>query len=72
VARGPDLKARGVRKIYLGVWMDAPVFAFSELPAGQLITGPALIEADTTTVLLRAADTALVTDTGWLDIAISD
>jgi len=37
-----------------------------------LITGPALIEADTTTVLLRAADTALVTDTGWLDIAISD
>ena len=72
VARGPDLKARGVRKIYLGAWMDAPVFAFSELPAGQLITGPALIEADTTTVLLRAADTALVTDTGWLDIAISD
>jgi N-methylhydantoinase A len=72
VARGPDVKARGTRKIYLGAWVDAPVFAFSELPAGQSVTGPALIEADTTTVLLCDGDTASVTDTGWLDIAIAD
>lgn len=72
VPGGPDVAPSGTRKIYLGGWVEAPVFAFAELPSGQSIPGPALIESDTTTVLLRSGDTALVTKAGWLDIKISD
>ncbi|MBT5109331.1 MAG: hydantoinase/oxoprolinase family protein [Rhodospirillaceae bacterium] len=71
VPGGPDAKPTGTREIYLDGWTDAPVFAFADLPAGQVISGPALIEADTTTVLLRPDDVASVTETGWLDISVN-
>ena len=44
--------------------------AFTDLKAGQSIAGPAIVEADTTTVLLLPGDRAQVTDMGWLDIAV--
>jgi N-methylhydantoinase A len=47
-----------------------PVFDFAALAAGQTIAGPAIIESDTTTVLLRPADTARIDPRGWLAIAI--
>jgi N-methylhydantoinase A len=65
-ARSP--KAR--RQIYLGGWTPAPVFDFGALAADQRIAGPAIIESDTTTVLLRPGDTARFDPRGWLDIAI--
>jgi len=34
------------------------------------VTGPALIESDTTTVLLRRHDTSHLTPLGWLEIAV--
>ncbi|MBX6744721.1 MAG: hydantoinase/oxoprolinase family protein, partial [Acetobacteraceae bacterium] len=37
---------------------DAPVFRFEALAPGQPLSGPAIIESDTTTVLLRPGDTA--------------
>ena len=40
------------------------------LAPDQKIEGPALIEADTTTVLLKEGDRALVNRWGWLDIAV--
>ena len=60
----------GQRQIYLGEWLSAPVFDFSALAAGQAIEGPAIVESDTTTVLLRPGDRATTTEQRWLDITI--
>ena len=59
------------RQIYLdGGWIDAAVYDFEALAAGQRIAGPAIVESATTTVLLRPGDSASVTEHGWLEIAI--
>jgi N-methylhydantoinase A len=59
------------RQVYLGGWTDVPVFDFLALGAGQRIPGPAIIESDTTTVLLRSGDTACFDARGWLEVAIA-
>ena len=59
------------RQIYLGEWLSAPVFDFSALSQGQVIDGPAIVESDTTTVLLRPGDRATTTEQRWLDIVVS-
>ena len=61
---------RAERRIYVEGWRTAPVYAFSELAAGQVIGGPAIVESDTTTVLLRSGDSASATEERWLDIAV--
>ena len=61
--------ARG-RRVYLGGWREVPVFDMERLAAEQAIAGPAIIEAETTTVLLAPADRAKVNEFGWLDIAV--
>lgn len=67
---GAGAVARTKRPIYLNEWIEADVYSFADLSAGQEITGPAVIEADTTTALLLPSDRARVTDMGWLDISI--
>jgi N-methylhydantoinase A len=62
----------GARPVYLDGWIEASVYPFADLQAGQTITGPAVIEAETTTVLLHPGDRATATEMGWLDIAIAD
>ena len=62
---------RAERRIYLGGWRPAPVYAFAELAAQQRIEGPAIVESDTTTVLLRPGDHARVTEQRWLDVAVA-
>jgi N-methylhydantoinase A len=62
---------RGPRRVYLDKWKEIPVFDLKKLAAGQTIEGPAIIEAVTTTVLLRDTDRAAVTPLGWLDIRVS-
>jgi len=70
----PDTQAPaipiGSREIYLDEWISTDVYQFSELATGQLVTGPALIESDSTTVLLRPGDRAMTTPQRWLDIEI--
>ena len=61
---------KGRREVYLDGWTAAEVYAFPELSAGQTLDGPALVESETTTVLLRAGDRATATVHGWLDIAV--
>jgi N-methylhydantoinase A len=68
----PPASAAGARRIHLNDWIEAPVYRFEALAPAQQVTGPAVIEAATTTVLLRPGDEARVTTRGWLDIAISD
>jgi len=47
-----------------------PVYDLDALAPGQVIDGPAVLEAATTTALLCAADRATVTALGWLDVAV--
>ncbi len=67
---GPPAPPVGERRICLDDWVAAPVFRFEALAPAQTVAGPALIEAATTTVLLRLGDSAAVTPHGWLDIAV--
>jgi N-methylhydantoinase A len=61
---------RGERRIYLGNWIGVPVYDFERLAPAQAIAGPAIVESDMTTVLLRPRDKARATAHGWLDIAV--
>ncbi|MFN7633714.1 MAG: hypothetical protein ACK5PI_03195, partial [Acetobacteraceae bacterium] len=59
------------RRILLeGTWQEVPVFDFSALSPGQQVRGPAIIESDTTTVLLRGGDVARMDPARLLDIAV--
>ncbi|HEX5454313.1 MAG TPA: hydantoinase/oxoprolinase family protein [Stellaceae bacterium] len=66
------------RRIFLDDWATVPVYRFDALalapaPAlAQALAGPAIVEAGTTTVLLRPGDRARVTPQGWLDIAVPE
>jgi N-methylhydantoinase A len=71
VADRPAIAPPTQRPVYLGGWREAPVFDFDALACGQAIDGPAVIEAATTTVLLRPGDQAQVNEIGWLDIALT-
>jgi N-methylhydantoinase A len=62
--------AKGQRRVHLGGWIDVPVFDFAALAAEQQVAGPAIVESDTTTVLLRAGDTARFNALGWLDVTV--
>ena len=60
----------GSRKAYFGGWRDIPVYAFEQLQPGHSLEGPAIIEAETTTVLVDTGDRVSVNALGWLDITL--
>jgi N-methylhydantoinase A len=62
---------RTQRRIYLTGWQEVPIFDFDALAPGQSIEGPAVVEAATTTALLRLGDRAQVSEIGWLDVALT-
>jgi len=66
----PRAAAGRSRRIYLGEWVDVPVYPLDALTPGDVIRGPALFESATTTVLVREDEHAAVTPRGWLDIAL--
>ena len=68
--RGAPARPVGAREIWLGEWLEAPVYGFDTLAAGQVVAGPAIIESATTTVLLRPGDEATTTPERWLDIRL--
>jgi len=61
---------RSRRQAFLGGWRQVPVFALDDLRPGHTLTGPAIIEAETTTVLVDTGDRVTVNALGWLDIAL--
>jgi N-methylhydantoinase A len=63
-------RPRTRRQVYLGRWLQVPVFDLESLQPASTVRGPAIIETTTTTVLLRPADHAMVTPLGWLDIRV--
>jgi N-methylhydantoinase A len=71
--RGEDVtpaEPKSRRQVFLGGWTDVPVHDFAALAPGQVVTGPGIVESDTTTVLLRNHETARFDVRGWLDIAL--
>ena len=61
---------RGKRQAFFGGWREVPVYALADLKPGHTLDGPAIIEAETTTVLVDTGDSALVNALGWLDIKL--
>ena len=49
---------------------EAAVYHLDDMAPGQEIAGPALIETETTTVLVGAGDRATITATSWIDIVV--
>jgi N-methylhydantoinase A len=60
----------GHREIYMGAWHKVPVYAFERLLPGHVIEGPAIVEAETTTVLAGPGDVIRVNGLRWLDIEL--
>ena len=71
--KAPQVSAcspQGKRQAFFGAWRDIPVYSFDALQPGHALTGPAIIEAETTTVLVDTGDRVSVNALGWLDIAL--
>ena len=61
---------QGKRQAFFGAWREIPVYSFDALQPGHSLTGPAIIEAETTTVLVDTGDRVSVNALGWLDITL--
>jgi N-methylhydantoinase A len=70
VAAGRPLAAPSRRRVWLGGWVEVPIYRLDGLPAGHEVKGPAVFESATTTVLLGEGELATVTPRGWLDIRL--
>jgi N-methylhydantoinase A len=58
------------RRVYLGGWVEVPVYRMDALAAGHEVKGPAIFESSTTTVLAREGERVVLTPHGWLDVQI--
>ena len=67
----PPAAPRSRRRVYLDEWREVPVYDLDAVAPGQVMAGPAIVEAATTTALLRAGERATVTPLGWLDIRVA-
>ena len=61
---------RTTRKAFFGEWYEIPVYSFDALEHGHVVNGPAIVEAETTTVVINSGDRIAVNDLGWLDIQV--
>ncbi|MCK8787023.1 hydantoinase/oxoprolinase family protein [Roseomonas sp. NAR14] len=64
--------APATRPVHLeGTTRAVPLHDFAALPEGAAIAGPAIVESDTTTVLLLPGDMAVMGPDGLLDVAVA-
>jgi N-methylhydantoinase A len=70
VASAAPCSPRGRRQAWFGGWRQVPVYALDDLKPGHALAGPAIIEAETTTVLVDTGDRVAVNALGWLDISL--
>jgi N-methylhydantoinase A len=64
------VEPRSIRRAFFGEWIEVPVYAMDSLKPGHGFAGPAIVEAETTTVVIGARDRLTVNALGWLDIAV--
>jgi N-methylhydantoinase A len=69
-ARPPAPPQAMRRAVVGGEALELPVHAFAELAPGQAVSGPAIVESATTTVLLLPGDVARLDARGWLDVTL--
>jgi N-methylhydantoinase A len=70
-AAAPACPPRAHREIFLGAWREVDVYALDDLKPGDRLIGPAIIEAETTTVLINERDELTINVFGWLDIRVA-
>jgi len=73
LSRRDGAPPRARRRAYFGVsggWREVPVFDLDAVAPGQVVEGPAIFEAATTTVLVGSGERAEVTPLGWLDVRV--
>jgi N-methylhydantoinase A len=58
------------RQAFLDQWREVPVYSLDSLQPGHSFMGPAIVEAETTTIIVDAGDRVNVNALGWLDIAL--
>ena len=66
--RDPSAGYRGRRDIYLGAWVQAPVYWFDDLAPGMCVSGPALVDSASTSVLIVGGSTAAIDRLGSIQI----
>jgi N-methylhydantoinase A len=59
------------RPAFFGKWRDVPVYSLESLAPGQSFEGIAIIEAETTTIVLNEGDRVTVNALGWLEIKLA-
>ena len=59
------------RRVYLGEWQQAPIYAADSLPAGAEIAGPAIVESDFTSILVWPGDYATVDFMGGIELRVN-
>ncbi len=59
------------RMAFFGVRQDTPVYDIAALAPGASLTGPAILEAETTTVIVNNGDRVSVNALAWLDIQLA-
>ena len=62
---------KGRRRIFVGEWREAPVYALDRLSQGARIDGPAIIESDFTTILVESGDAATVDRYGGVVLEVA-
>ena len=62
---------RATRQAFFGAWREVPVYPLDSLAPGQSLQGPAIIEAETTTIVVNVGDQVTVNPLGWLDIRLA-
>jgi N-methylhydantoinase A len=69
-AASPATPAGTRRALVAGAMRDLPVWSFAALAPDQRVIGPAIVESDTTTVLLLEGDAARLDARGWLEVEV--
>jgi N-methylhydantoinase A len=71
VATEPTAEPRiGERRAYFDGWRTVPVYRIEALRPGMTVEGPAIFDAETTTVLAAEGDAVTVNRYSWLDIRL--
>jgi len=55
----------------MGDWRVVPVYALERLEPGHVIEGPAVVEAETTTLVAGVGDVVSFNGLGWLEIRVA-
>ncbi len=67
---GPRALPPTERRAWFGGWRTVPVYQIDALLPGMTVTGPAIFESDTTTVLIGQGDHLAINGLGWLEIEL--